>query len=143
MAILPQHNSNVKALSLHHRTSPILPTTPLVTNPSKLKATGYAQVAGFISTDKELAVYCRFDRTAARILLVLLFKQQQLDALDEEDAANQHDDKKFLSSATIYEELPQPRSPQDERRNELYDELKDLLKEFCKWEHKPEEDSKG
>lgn len=40
----------------------------------------YAKVAEFIATDKELAIYHRFDRTAARILLVMqseiLFKQK-------------------------------------------------------------------
>ncbi|KAK3178703.1 hypothetical protein OEA41_000840 [Lepraria neglecta] len=135
MAILPQHGYNAQTLSYQHKASSISTAAPLVQYPVKFKPTGYAQFADFISSDKELAVYCRFDRTAARILLVLqsrlLFKQQQLDLLDEEDAAARKDDEKFLSSATICEELRQPRSPRDEKRNQLYDELKDALKEYC------------
>ena len=135
MAILPQHGYNAQTLSSQHQASPISTAAPSVQYPVKFKPTGYAQFADFISSDKELAVYCRFDRTAARILLVLqsrlLFKQQQLDLLDEEDAAARKDDEKFLSSATVCEELRELRSPRDEKRNQLYDELKDALKEYC------------
>ncbi|KAL6715892.1 hypothetical protein ACLMJK_006853 [Lecanora helva] len=98
------------------------------------KTTGYAQVADFISTDTELAVYRRFDKIAARILLGLqskiLLKQERLRVLDGEDAL-ESSDKKPLSSVTIYEEVPEP-SPKDKERKHLHDDLKNDLKEYCK-----------
>lgn len=102
-------------------------------SPNKIQTTGYAQVANFIATDKELAVYRRFDTTAARILLVMqseiMSKQKRLDALDEEDAKDPNE-KGFLSSANIYEELPEP-GPRDEEKYKLLGQLRTLLKEFC------------
>ena len=96
---------------------------------------GYAQVAEFIATDKELAVYHRFDRTAARILLILqseiLYKQKQLDEIDVEDAKDK-DEKRLLASGTILEEFPGPTDARDERKKKLYCELKSSLKEYCR-----------
>lgn len=95
---------------------------------------GYAQVAEFIATDKELAIYRRFDRTAARILLILqsqiLYKQTQLDEIDEEDAKDK-DEKRHFALGVIQEENRQPPDARDIRRNELYRDLKLLLKEYC------------
>lgn len=116
---LPYHYPSQIA-SVHH---------PL---PSRRK--GYAQVAEFIATDKELAIYHRFDRTAARILLILqsqiLYKQTQLDGIDEEDATDK-DEKRQLALGVIQEETSQSPDARDIRRNELYRDLKLLLKEYC------------
>lgn len=103
--------------------------------PSIAGRRGYAQVAEFIATDKELAVYHRFDRTAARILLILqseiLHKQKQLDKIDAEDAIDK-DEKRLLFSGTIQEEFPGPPDARDLRKGQLYGELKSLLKEYCR-----------
>lgn len=119
MANLALYNNNTKPSLPHHNSA---------------ERKGYAKVAEFIATDKELAIYRRFDRTAARILLVLqseiLFKQQELDEIDAADAADQ-DEKRRLASATIYDELPGPPDPRDEKKNRLYKELRTLLKEYC------------
>lgn len=130
MALLPQYNvkndqsqpQNQSPQSATARTLTPRPTT-----------TGYAQVADFISTDKELAVYRRFDRTAARILLNLqskiILKQKRLDSLDKEDASDPNDEK-FLAAAAIYEEIREP-NPRDLERQQLYEDLKENLKEYC------------
>ena len=134
MAILPRYNTNVHKQPLRRQLARVPTARELVTPPKERQTTGYAQAASFIATDKELAVYRRFDRTAARVLLVMqseiLSKQNQLDTLDEEDA-NYPKEKGFLSSATIYEEL-QERDPRDEEKHELLRELRKLLKEYCK-----------
>lgn len=133
MALLPKYNTNVHKQPLRHQVSRVPTAKQLVAPPKKIQSTGYAQAAGFIATDKELAVYRRFDRTAARVLLVLqseiLSKQNRLDILDEEDA-NDPKEKGFLSSATIYEEL-QERDPRDEEKYKLLGEMRKLLKEYC------------
>lgn len=133
MAILPKYNANVSKQQLRRQVSRVPTARELVAPPGKRQTTGYAQAAGFIATDKELAVYRRFDRTAARVLLVMqseiLSKQNRLDTLDEEDA-NDPQEKGFLSSATIYEEL-QERDPRDEEKCKLLGELRKLLKEYC------------
>lgn len=134
MALLPQFNiKSVQPSSqqqLHKSTS----IKGLVPRPS---TTGYAQVADFISTDKELAVYRRFDRTAARILLTLqskiILKQKRLDVLDEEDASDSNNEKGFFASATIYEENHDP-SVRDEEKKQLYEDLKVILKEYCEFD---------
>ena len=130
MALLP---TNVRKPPLGRQISRVPTAKQLVAPPDKIQTTGYAQAASFISTDKELAVYRRFDRTAARILLVMqseiLWKQNRLDKIDEEEA--NLDEKGFLSSATIYEELRE-RDPRDEEKNKLLRELRTLLKEYCK-----------
>lgn len=96
---------------------------------------GYARVAEFIATDKELAVYHRFDRTAARILLILqseiLHRQKELDKIDAEDAKDK-DEKRWLASGTILEEFPGPTDARDEEKKKLYGELKSSLKEYCR-----------
>ena len=101
---------------------------------SVAKRRGYAQVAEFIATDKELAVYHRFDRTAARVLLImqseLLYKQKQLDEIDAQDATD-NDEKRLLASGTILEEFPGPPDARDLRKKQLYCDLKLLLKEYC------------
>lgn len=134
MALLPKHYSNAQKHSMHRQPSRIPTAKELVAPPKRIQTAGYAQVARFIATDKELAVYRRFDRTAARILLVLqseiLLKQRQLDILDEDDATDP-DEKRFLSAATIYEELREPRDPRDEEKHRLCLELRKLLKEYC------------
>lgn len=133
MALLPKHNTNVRKQPLHRQVSRVPTAKQLVAPPQKIQTTGYAQAANFIATDKELAVYRRFDRTAARVLLVMqseiIAKQNRLDVLDEEDAKD--GEKGFLSSATIYEEL-QERDPRDEEKYKLLGELRKLLKEYCK-----------
>lgn len=134
MALLPKYSTNVHRPPLRRQVSRVPTAKELVAPPDKIQTTGYAQAASFIATDKELAVYRRFDKTAARVLLVMqseiLSKQNQLDTLDEEDA-NDPKEKGFLSSATIYEELPE-RDPRDEEKNQLLGELRKLLKEYCK-----------
>lgn len=134
MALLHKHNTNVRKQPLHRQVSRVPTAKQLVTHPQKIQTTGYAQAASFIATDKELAVYRRFDRTAARVLLVMqseiIAKQNRLDILDEEDA-NDPKDKGFLASATIYEELRE-REPRDEEKFKLLGELRKLLKEYCK-----------
>ena len=133
MALLPKYNTNVRKQPLRRQISRVPTAKQLVAPPNKIQTTGYAQVASFIATDKELAVYRRFDRTAARVLLVMqseiLSKQNRLDSLDGEDANDP--EKGFLSSATIYEELPE-REPRDEEKYRLLGELRKLLKEYCK-----------
>ena len=138
MALLPKHNTNVRKQPPRRHLSRVPTAKQLVFPPDKIQTSGYAQAANFIATDKELAVYRRFDSTAARVLLVMqskiLLKQRRLDTLDEEDAkedANDPDEKRFLSSATIYEEL-QERDPRDEEKYKLLGELKRELKEYCK-----------
>ena len=134
MALLPRYNTNVHRQPLRRQLSRVPTAKQLVTPPKKIQTTGYAEAASFIATDKELAVYRRFDRTAARVLLVMqseiLSKQNRLDVLDVEDAKDQSE-KGFLSSATIYEEL-QERHPRDEEKYKLLNELRKLLKEYCK-----------
>ena len=92
-------------------------------------------MADFISSDKELAVYRRFDKTAARLLLVLqseiILKQGQLDELDEQDA-KAADEKRFLAASTLYEELSEPREARDDQKRKLLAELRTSLKEYCK-----------
>lgn len=131
MALLPRYNSNVKLLP--HR--PLRKANTHRRLPKKREITGYAQVADFISSDKELAVYRRFDRTAARLLLVLqseiLLKQGQLDELDEQDAKDA-DEKRFLAASTIYEELSARREARDDEKHKLLAELRTSLKEYCK-----------
>ena len=131
MALLPRYNSNVNLLP--HR--PLRKANAARRLPKKREFTGYAQVADFISSDKELAVYRRFDRTAARLLLVLqseiILKQGQLDELDEQDAKNA-DEKRFLAASTIYEELSERRESQDEEKQKLLAGLRTSLKEYCK-----------
>lgn len=133
MDLLPKYNTNVHKPPLRRQLLRVPTAKELVRPPNKAKPTGYAQVASFIATDKELAVYRRFDRTAARVLLMMqseiLSKQNQLDTLDEEDA-NDSKEKGFLSSATIYEEL-QERNPRDEEKYKLLGDLRKLLKEYC------------
>lgn len=132
MAQLPKYNVSVNKHHLRRQISRVPTAKQLVHPPDKRRTSGYAQAANFIATDKELAVYRRFDRTAARALLNLqseiLSKQNQLDALDEEDA-NDPKETGFLSSATIYEELRE-RNPRDEEKNKLLGELRKLLKEY-------------
>ena len=134
MALLPKYSTNVRKQPLRRQISRVPTAKQLVVPPNKIQTTGYAQAASFIATDKELAVYRRFDRTAARVLLVMqseiLSKQNRLDVLDGEDA-NDPNEKGFLSSATIYEELQQ-RDPRDEEKSKLLAELRKLLKEYCK-----------
>lgn len=134
MALLPKYNTNAYKQPLPRRVSRVPTAKELVAPPNTLQTTGYAQAASFIATDKELAVYRRFDRTAARVLLVMqseiLSKQNRLDTLDGEDAKDPNE-KRFLSSATIYEELPE-RDSRDEEKYKLLGELKKLLKEYCK-----------
>ena len=131
MALLPRYNSNVKLLP--HR--PLRKANAARRFPKKRETTGYAQVADFISSDKELAVYRRFDRTAARLLLVLqseiILKQEQLDELDEQDAKDA-DEKRFLAASTIYEELSEPREARDDEKHKLLVGLRTSLKEYCK-----------
>ena len=131
MALLPRYNSNVNLLPYR----PPRKANAARRLPKKREITGYAQVADFISSDKELAVYRRFDRTAARLLLVLqseiIFKQGQLDELDEQDAKDA-DEKRFLAASTIYEELSERREPRDEEKQRLLAELRTSLKEYCK-----------
>lgn len=137
MALLPRYNSDVKLLP--HR--PLRKANAARRFPKKREITGYAQVADFISSDKELAVYRRFDRTAARLLLVLqseiILKQGQLDELDEQDAKDADkkqdaDEKRFLAASTIYEELPEPREARDDEKRKLLLGLRTNLKEYCK-----------
>ena len=101
---------------------------------SKPKFYGYPQVADFIATDKELAVYRRFDRTASRVLLQLqteiIVLQTKLDKIDAGDAADQ-DEKRQAASATIYEELLEPRDHRDEEKQRIYSKLRTSLKEYC------------
>lgn len=134
MALLPKYNTNARKQPLRRQISRIPTAKQLVAPPNKIQTTGYAQAASFIATDKELAVYRRFDRTAARVLLVMqseiLSKQNRLDILDGEDAKDPKE-KGFLSSATIYEEL-QERDPRDEEKCKLLGEMRKLLKEYCK-----------
>ena len=136
MALLPKYNTNVRQQPLRRQVSRVPTAKQLVGPPNKIQTTGYAQAANFIATDKELAVYRRFDRTAARVLLVMqseiLLKQNRLDTLDEEDANDPRPEEKgFTSSATIYEELHE-RDPRDEEKHKLLGELRKLLKEYCK-----------
>ena len=135
MALLPKYSTNVRRPPLGRQISRVPTAKQLVVPPNKIQTTGYAQAASFISTDKELAVYRRFDRTAARVLLVMqseiLSKQMKLDKLDEQEATDPNEEKGFLSSATIYEELPD-RDPRDEEKYKLLAELRKLLKEYCK-----------
>ena len=134
MALLPQHRSS-KTLSDQ---KPILPPsrTRSWEHLSYEKETiGYAKVAEFIATDKELAIYRRFDRTAARILLALqseiLSKQNQLDNLDAEDARDP-DEKVQKVARTIDGEFAGPRSAREEEKLRLCKELRGLLKDYCK-----------
>ena len=131
MALLPRYNSNVSLLPRR----PLRKANAARRLPRKREIAGYAQVANFISSDKELAVYRRFDRTAARLLLVLqseiMHKQAQLDELDEQDAKDT-DEKRFLAASTIYEELSERREPRDDERHKLLSALKTSLKEYCK-----------
>lgn len=64
-------------------------------------------------------MYHRFDRTAARILLILqsevLCKQKQLDEIDENDAIDK-DEKRLVSSGTIPGEIPGPLDARDSRK---------------------------
>lgn len=133
MALLPKYNNNVHKQPLRRQPSRVPTAKELVGPPGPIKTTGYAQAASFMATDKELAVYRRFDRTAARVLLVtqseILSKQNRLDKLDEQDA-NDPNEKGFLSSATIYEELRE-REPRDEEKHRLLGELRKLLKQYC------------
>ena len=119
---LPYYSPSQNA-SVHHQLPP--------------RRKGYAQVADFIATDKELAIYHRFDRTAARILLILqsqiLYKQTQLDGIDEEDATDK-DEKRQFALGVIQEETSQSPDARDIRRMELYRDLKLLLKEYCRIE---------
>ena len=64
MALLPRYNSNVSLLQRRQLRRANTARKP----PKKREIGGYAQVADFISSDKDLAVYRRFDRTAARLL---------------------------------------------------------------------------
>lgn len=132
MALLPKYNTNAHKQPLPRHLSRVPTAKELVALPNKIQTTGYAQAASFIATDKELAVYRRFDRTAARVLLVMqsqiLSKQNRLDILDGEDAKDPNE-KGFLSSATIYEEL-QERDPRDDEKYKLLDELNKLLREY-------------
>lgn len=133
MALLPQHNHRIQHKAFQSHAVPVSATIPLNTIPG---VTGYAQVADFIATDKELAVYRRFDRTAARLLLQLqseiLSFQTALDAIDQDDASDQ-DEKRQLAAATISQELPQHlQSARDIEKQRIYTELRKLVKEYCK-----------
>ena len=134
MAVLPKYNTNGKQ-PLRRQLSRVPTAKQLVGPPDSIQTTGYAQAAGFIATDKELSVYRRFDRTAARVLLTMqseiTSKQKRLDILDQEDAKDPNDEKAFISAATIFEEL-QNRGPRDEEKNILLGELRRLLKEYCR-----------
>ena len=131
MALLPRYNHGQQK-SLHSQANPVPAAVPL--NPTPL-FTGYAQVADFIATDKELAVYRRFDRTAARILLQLqseiLALQTALDVIDRDDASDQ-DEKRQLAAATISGEFPlHLQSARDTERKRIYTELRTTVKEYC------------
>ena len=135
MALLPCFHHGQK--TFQSRSAPVTTTTRVLVSKAskKQKSAGYAQVADFISTDKELAVYRRFDRTATRVLLILqseiLAKQEQLDEIDSEDAQDT-DDKRMLAPYTIAEEFPGPFSNRDRDRSRLCKELRELLQEYCK-----------
>ena len=90
-------------------------------------------MADFIATDKELAVYRRFDRPAARCLLRLQsriqYLQDRLDMIDRSEATNQ-DEKRHLAAATILEEFPMPHSPMDDEKQNLMDDLTADLKTY-------------
>lgn len=131
MALLPRYNHG-QPKSLHSQAVPVPAAVPL--NPTPL-VTGYAQVADFIATDKELAVYRRFDRTAARILLQLQSEivalQTALDVIDRDDASDQ-DEKRQLAAATISGEFPlHLQSARDTERKRIYIELRTTVKEYC------------
>ena len=133
MALLPQHNHRIQHKPFQNHAVSVSATIPLNTTPG---VTGYAQVADFIATDKELAVYRRFDRTAARLLLQLqseiLSLQTALDAIDQDDASDQ-DEKRQLAAATISRELPQHlQSARDIEKQRIYIELRKIVKEYCK-----------
>ena len=105
--MLPQYNQTIQHKAFQHQSTSLTAATPLNQIPL---VTGYAQVADFIATDKELAVYRRFDKTASRVLLQLqseiLSLQTALDVIDREDASDQ-DEKRQLAAATIPQEFPQ------------------------------------
>ena len=94
---------------------------------------GYAQCADFIATDKELAVYRRFDRPAARCLLQLQSRiqhfQEQLDTIDKSEATDE-DEKRHLAASTIIEELPIPHSANDDQKQKIYDDMAITLKTY-------------
>ena len=131
MALLPRYNSNMNLL----RHCPLGRANAARRLPKKRDFTGYAQVADFISSDKELAVCQRIDRTAARLSLVLqseiILKQGHLDDLDEKDAKCT-DEKRFLAASTIYKELSEPGDSRDEEKHKLLVGLRTSLKEYCK-----------
>ena len=133
MALLPQYNQRIQQKSLQSGAVSVTAALPLNATPA---VTGYAKVADFIATDKELAVYRRFDRTASRILLQLqseiLSLQTALDVIDQDDASDQ-DEKRQLAAATISLELPQHlHSARDTERKRIYSELRKTVKEYCK-----------
>ena len=134
MALLPTYRTHVNKQPLRRQLSRAPTAKKLMKPPITRQTTGYAEFASFIATDEELAFYRRFDRTAARVLLVMqseiLSKQNRLDALDEEDAIDPKETG-FLSSATIYQEL-QERCPRDEEKHKILGDLRKLLKEYCK-----------
>ena len=126
MALIPQHNQ-----------SPILQQSAVSWSCSQQSALiptrGYASLANFIASDKELAVYRRFDRPAARCLLQLQsriqYLQEQLDTIDRSEAADQ-DEKRHLAAATIIDELPMPHSAKDVQKQKLYDDMTTTLKTY-------------
>ena len=126
--------NSASVLPLHTRPFRTPTARALIKPADKLTCTGYGKVSHFISTDKELAVYRRFDRTAARLLLGLqseiISKQTQLDELDSQDVTSP-DEKRALCASIICEEIPEPRDPRDEKKKEICADLRKLVKEFC------------
>ena len=132
MPLLPLHSNGKQHIHVHNQAISGPAAVPLNATPL---VSGYAQVADFIATDKELAVYRRFDRTAARILLQLqseiLDLQTKLDVIDRDDASDQ-DEKRQLAAATISGEFPSHlQSDRDKERKRIYTELRKTVKEYC------------
>ena len=127
MTLLPHHVQNIV---LSPTAMPWSPSTALR---SSVSISGYAQLADFISTDKELAVYRRFDKPAARCLLRLQSRIQhlheRLDAIDRAETSAS-DEKGQLAASTLVEERQLPHNAKDGEKETIYADLTTTIKTY-------------
>lgn len=120
-----------------------LPEDVELATPENEFANGYASVANFIAKDQDRTstIYRRFDRVAARNLLYLQSKLQQLEAtqddFDDQDLhSNDKDSKKAATSWEDFENLANFRD-REKKRMEVAEEIQKTIKTYrkCAREH--------
>ena len=95
--------------------------------------TGYASFAQFIATDKDAAIYRKFERLSARCLLYhqseLHDLERQLEQLDQDDAKDLDDDE-AQQAAVSWAHYSTSTSGRGQKRRELVTLIREKLKQY-------------